>query len=94
MQVKSKYLAEDQGDDRLTTTVPEPANGTVVVVEEPDDERKVIVRDDARAEAHGWDEHDEHWFGGFGDDPMGWAEHLRYAVAVYVVPAEPLAATQ
>lgn len=69
-------------EEFINQHLPEPPNGTRLVVDSGDNEYRVIWRDDA--EAKRWDGHPlDRWFCDVSDDPMSLAAHLRYAEAVY-----------
>jgi hypothetical protein len=69
-------------EEEIATRLPEPADGTTLVVYEGGNDYKVIWRDDA--EAKGWGGHeDERWFNDGNSDPMAFYQHVQYAEAVY-----------
>jgi hypothetical protein len=77
---------------RIAELLPEPADGTrVVLIEGADREApRVVWRHDD--EARRWDGHDdERWFDDDTDHPMCWSNITHYATAAYVVPDEPTA---
>ncbi len=72
-------------------TANEPPNGTRLIVDNGDDEWKVIVRDDAEAKRWGnGPDDDQHWFDSrdMDSDPMDLHQHLKYAGAVYALGAK------
>lgn len=61
-------------EQKIAETLPEPADGEVLVVKNGDTDWRVIWRDDKAAKR--W--HDD-------ADPMGLYQHVKYAEAVYAL---------
>ena len=74
---------------KVARLLPEPDNGTVLVVDNGSHEYRVIWRDDA--EAKRWDSHPgDRWFNDPTSDPMALYQHVKYAMRVYELAGEPL----
>lgn len=78
----------------LSNILPEPPDGTMVVLMEGERDRRLIWRDDKEA-CEWWAEaNTQRWYdetSGIDGDPMTWETQLFGATAVYVVPSEPTA---
>lgn len=81
-------MGEHSPDVTAIITANEPPNGTRLVLDK-EDEWIVIVRDDAEAAAHGYDD-DQRWFDAaeIDDGPMALHQYLKYSDAVYALGAK------
>jgi hypothetical protein len=77
-----------------TTTIPEPADGRRVVVDNgptASEPLRLYWRDDTEAKRRSG-QPGEHWFDSTDSDPLDWAEVLRYAKTVHLVDVQPITA--
>lgn len=77
-------------DGSVSRLLPEPADGSMLVVDDGDGERTVIWRDDAEAKRWGGMP-GERWFSDRNCDPMSLYQHVKYAAKVYEVAGKPVA---
>lgn len=71
----------------IADEMPEPPNGTYLVIAEGSGPPHVIWHDDDQASrAH----RDERWFEDPDLAPLGWREVMKYADKVYDVTSEPI----
>lgn len=77
-------------EETISATIPEPPDGSILVVQNGRGEYRVIWRNDA--EAQKWEgPASDHWFDDDDSDPMALYQHVKYADRVWLVPAEPIA---
>lgn len=72
----------------IADVLPEPENGTRLVMTEYDGNQRIIWRDDAVVVSR---YPTERWMHDRNDDPMEWRAILKYATSVYSIPDKPLA---
>ena len=75
-----------------TTTIPEPANGSRVVVDNgptASTRLRLFWRDDTEAKRWGG-QPGEHWFDDDNTDPLAWDQVCRDPEKVFLVPDRPL----
>lgn len=76
---------------KLSDVMPEPADGTMVVlIHKHGGGPYLIWRDDEESQQCSTEYPEERWFdGSTTDDPLDWAEVTKYAEAAHIVPARP-----
>lgn len=72
----------------IADEMPEPSNGTWLVIKEGSSSPRVIWRDDDSRP--GWAHEDERWFDDVDQDGLGWHEAMKYADVVYGVTMQPI----
>lgn len=78
-------------EEEVAAALPEPEDGTVLVVDDGDGEWKVIWRDDRTAKHwYDGDSRGQNWWADADEDPMGLYQHVQYAEAVHVL-GQPVA---
>ncbi len=70
----------------------EPPDGAALIIDNGDDEWRVIWRDDQAAdEWYDGDARGQHWWHATDEDPMELYQHLKYADRVFALPKSPIA---
>lgn len=71
----------------IAEEMPEPPDGTMLVLIETLGYRRIIWRNDS--DSHSRYE-DERWFDHHDSDPMNWVNVMMYAEKVYAVSTQPI----